>query len=146
MSPAYPVLRMLTPDEPAPLPDTATRVTYALDRGLPEYIQLNADLGVFVVAAIGRADVWQRADPTAVVSTPATGGHPFRLVLRTGGDHAGALPLTAGARRLVQLPGPRRLATTVAVVDWELHAGSVRGPGVFGSRIELAWWDVGGTP
>lgn len=146
MKPTSPVLRLLTPEEPEPLPAGAIRVRAALDRGLPEYLPLHPDLGVFVVAAIGRADTWHRADPRTVVATPAAPGGIFRLVLRSGGAFVGALPLTAGARRVVHLAAPGRPATAVAAVDWELRAGSVRGPGAYGSWIELAWWDLGGAP
>ncbi|MFF7454523.1 hypothetical protein [Kitasatospora sp. NPDC008115] len=146
MRPTAPILRLLTPAEPDPLPPGATVVDAALDGGLPEYLPLHADLGVFVVAVLGRADTWYDADPAAVVSTPADPGRTFRLMLRAGGAHAGALPLTAGARRTVELPGSPRLATEIAVLDWELRAGSVRGAGRHGSRIRLAWWDLGGAP
>jgi hypothetical protein len=51
------------------------------------------------------------------------------------------VPLVVGRRRLLPDGGrhehPMRIE--LAVLGWDIRAGSLRGPGDFGSRIRLAW-------
>jgi hypothetical protein len=53
----------------------------------------------------------------------------------------GAVPLVAGGRRLVPDAGAADggVAVELVLLAWELRAGTVRGPGEFGSRLALAW-------
>jgi hypothetical protein len=123
--------------------------------GLPQTIDLDRDLSLVVVVPTGLATAWRDADPSALVSTsadelapahPAAAtpeanvdrGRPRLLVLRAGAPVAW-LPLVAGARRSLPNDGEQGAAVELAIIGWEIRAGSLRGPGAFGSRLQLAW-------
>jgi len=52
----------------------------------------------------------------------------------------GIVPLVAGVRRFVPDEGSTRgAAIELVIIGWDLRAGTVLGPGDFGSRVTLAW-------
>jgi hypothetical protein len=86
--------------------------------------------------------------PGAALSAPAPPSHlaavdraPVRLLLRQRSPLSASLPLVAGLRRSVPDAGDAALGATIeiAVIAWDVRAGSLRGAGDFGSRVELAW-------
>jgi hypothetical protein len=133
--------------------------------GVPHPIALEAGLSLLVVVPTGLATTWRDAPDTAVVTTsrpqavPTRTGKeylgvavphaPARVVLRlapgsgstvAGTGIAGAVPLVLGTRVVLPegdpVPGPR---IQLLVRDWEIRAGSLRGPGDVGSFVRLAW-------
>lgn len=162
LPPPIPVNRYLVPDTGPRLPVDMTRVRFALVRGLPQPLPLEGELDLVLYVPLGQAVLVRDADPTALVGSgePERARHtpgpaprrmvagaqqalaraPARLVVRRGGVLVGALPLAAGLWRAVpdhgRAPGVR---LELVVLDWALHAGTLRGEGDFGSFVELAW-------
>jgi hypothetical protein len=65
----------------------------------------------------------------------------LRLVVRRGAQVLGSVPLAAGLRRACADGGDpgQGVVVEVAVVAWHLCAGTVRGPGDYGSFLSLGW-------
>jgi hypothetical protein len=61
---------------------------------------------------------------------------PIRLVVLCGAVVAGVLPLAAGLRRLTATEGA---AVVVEIIDWDVRAGALAGPGDALSRLQLGW-------
>ena len=150
-----PIESYLVPAEPRDLPAEMITVDNALTDGLPQTIDLDRDLSVVVVVPTGLATAWRDADPSAVVTTSADELAPadptpavppagvdrgrLRLLLLQAGAPVAWLPLVAGARRSLPDDGEQGAAVEVAVVGWDVRAGTLRGAGAFGSRLQLAW-------
>lgn len=153
--PRFPIESYLVPaDSPAPDPSLTTVVSTLLT-GLPQTIQLDQDASLVLLVPSGLASTWRDADPSALVSTSAdelSPGAPDpaapvgavdraapRLVVQRRGTTVASLPLVAGARRSVPDSGKEGELLELMVVGWEIHAGTLTGPGDFGARLELAW-------
>jgi hypothetical protein len=150
-----PVAGYLVPEHTSLTPDGFTRVDEPMARGLPHTISLDRATRATVVLPSGLARAWRDADPAAVVSTsdaehvairPSAGVDdsaaraPLRLVVERSNVVLGVVPFAAGARRFVPDEGSARgAAIEIVLLAWELRAGTVLGPGDFGSRITLAW-------
>jgi len=155
--PPFPITRYLVPDRPPAVPDGFVALRQALTGGLPQRIELGAGVHAVLVLPTGLARQWLDADPLDVVSTsaddlapraaetpgpPALAGRaPLRLVVRRDTQVLGSVPLAAGLRRVCADAGGqgRGAAVEVAVVAWHLCAGTVRGPGDYGSFVSLGW-------
>ena len=156
MAERFPIESYLVPAAgPAP-PETMTRLAMPLARGVPQKIELDRDVSLVVVVPTGTAVTWRDADPSALVSTGAEQldaveaddaavlevvdrAAPRALVLLRDRPVA-SVPLVAGARRAAPDDGgDQGEVVEVTIVDWELRAGTVRGAGDFGSRLELAF-------
>jgi hypothetical protein len=169
--PPFPISRYLVPDQPPAVPAGFTALRQALTGGLPQRIELGAGLHAVLVLPTGLARQWLDADPLDVVSTssddlaprpapeapdpvPLAARAPLRLVVRRGTQVLGSVPLSAGLRRACADGGAAGQGTAVeiAVVAWHLCAGTVRGPGDYGSFVSLGWrqadlaMDVFGPP
>jgi hypothetical protein len=146
--------RLVPPDAIVPSP-AMTRVLAPLTQGLPQNITLDRDVTLAVTMPNGLATAWRDADPAAIVSRgteqllPRTADPtapladaavaPVRLLVLIGGVAVAALPLAAALRAEApedDLPGVR---VALAIIRWEIRAGTLRGPGEFGSSIELLW-------
>jgi hypothetical protein len=149
-----PLLDFLVPPGPPESPEGSARREERLVSGVPHTMILDRDVSIVVLVPTGLAATWRDADPSSVVSAskdqvaPWTGTMiepasqaPIRLLVRRGGAAIGSVPLVAGLRRRLADSGdPERGAVLdLTILGWELHAGTVRGPGDFGSRVELAW-------
>jgi hypothetical protein len=156
--PPFPITRYLVPDRPPAVLDGFVALRQALTGGLPQRIELGAGIHAVLVLPTGLARQWLDADPLEVVSTsaddlaPRPGGDapgppelagraPLRLVVRRDTQVLGSVPLAAGLRRTCADAGGQDLgaAVEVAVVAWHLCAGTVRGPGDYGSFLSLGW-------
>ena len=156
--PPFPITRYLLPDRPPGVPDGFTEVRQALTGGLPQRVELGAGVHAVLVLPTGLARQWLDADPRDLVSisgddlatraapaapdpVPLAGRAPLRLVVRRGTEVLGSVPLAAGLRRTCPDAGGdgRGAAVEVAIVAWHLCAGTVRGPGDYGSFVSLAW-------
>jgi hypothetical protein len=150
-----PIAGYLVPEHTALTPDGFTRVDEPMARGLPHTITLDRATRATVVLPSGLARTWRGADPTAVVSTSDTehapvranagpdddaARAPLRLVVERSNVVLGIVPLVAGVRRFVPDEGSTRgAAIELVIIGWDLRAGTVLGPGDFGSRVTLAW-------
>ena len=149
-----PLSRELVPAVPPSVPEGFTLVSTAIAGGLPDVIRLDGDLTLLVVVPSGLASTWRDRDPAAVIShslqeldawSPRSEeiGHarrvPARLLLRAGRTVVGALPLVAGVRRRLPDSAEVGVQVEVVVIGWDLRAGSFRGAGEVGSRVEVAW-------
>ena len=132
---------------PAAAPVGFVRLGLRLLGGLPVTIPLDEEVALVIVVPTGLAAAWREADPTSVVSrstpelTPVAapvGGNraPARLLVRVEGAIVGSVPLVANLHRRLPDDAAR---VEVMVISWDLRAGSLRGPGDVGSRLELAW-------
>jgi hypothetical protein len=153
-TPPIPVNRYLVPGGTPSAPDGFTLVDQEMLQGLPYVIPLDGDARLLLILPNGLAVTWRDADPAAVVTrsdeelAPAAAGFtlpiadevrpPARLLLQTGNTPAAAVPLAAGRRTFVPDSGAG-VSFEIAILSWDLRAGTLRGPGSFGSRISLAW-------
>lgn len=139
----FPIARYLVPDTgPPALPDGFTAVRQVLTGGLPQRIEFGNGVHAMLVLPTGLARQWLDADPLDLVSTsdddlssdPArpSARPPLRLVVRRGSEILATVPLTAGLRRVCR-------SVELVVLSWHLCAGTVRGPGDYGSAVELGW-------
>lgn len=150
-----PVAGYLVPEHTSLTPDGFTRVDEPMTRGLPHTITLDRATRATVVLPSGLARAWRDADPGAVVSTSddehaafrpnarvddSAARAPLRLVVERSNVVLGVVSVAAGVRRFVPDGGTDRgAAIEIVVIAWDLRAGTVLGPGDFGSRITLAW-------
>ena len=151
-----PVSRHLVPANPAEPPADAQLVDLALLTGLPAVIPLVPDVTLTLTLATGLATEWRAADPLAVVSASAAESEPWppgdgafpevdaarpTLWLQRGGRTITVLPLVVGRHALVEAGGDGVSARRydLWLLGWDIRAGTVRGPGDFGSRLRLAW-------
>jgi hypothetical protein len=148
-----PVDRYLVPPDLPPLPDSFVRVRQSLDRALPAILRLDDELslalyipsgdGVFWRDSDGATEVLAAADETAAndaaVLTDPVARPPARLVLRRAGRNLGVAPLVMGLRRRLPDDGEDGALVEIWVRDFEIHAGTMRELGDFGSFIEFGW-------
>jgi hypothetical protein len=149
-----------TPPLPPQAPDGFARVLVQLVNGLPATIDLDAELSLVLLAPTGLAATWRDAPGDAIVSTSdveraprpepsstapknvgAVERFPLRLIERMNGKLGAVVPLAAGLVRELPDAGDytEGVVADVALLGWDIRAGSLRGAGDFGSRIELAW-------
>jgi hypothetical protein len=147
--------RHLVPAVPAPLDADFVLVDDRIVRGLPHAIPLTGEFSLLLVLPTGLATAWRDASPTAVVTSsqeqttprpstepvePLPVTAPARLVVRRQGAIAGSVALAAGCRVVIPETDPDSgVRIEVVVREWDVRAGSMRGPGDVGSRIALAW-------
>jgi hypothetical protein len=152
---AVPIAGHLVPADPAPLAAGMERRVETLTGGLAQVIALDRDVSLLLLVPNGLATAWRDADPAQPVSSsapqlaPASPGadEPVgrvdqaapRLVVTMAARTLGSVALVAGMRRSVPDSGGGGEVVELAILGWELHAGTLRGAGDFGSRLELAW-------
>ena len=149
-----PVDRHLVPDGPPIAPPGFVVVMQPLLRGLPAELRLDAELSLIVFVPTGDANLWRDADPSLVACTgsdellpsnaalaaPAlTARPPVRLVLVRAGVFIGAIPLNVGVHRRVPDNGHLSSVIDLLVLDYRIHAGTMRQAGDFGSFVRFAW-------
>lgn len=155
--PPIPVVRYLVADGKPQPPEGFTLVDEPIIGGLPFTLQLDAETRLVVTLPNGLGLAWRDADPTSSVSmsddqmdSTAPGQvepigdvtcPPLRFLMVRSGETIASVPLAVGVPRT--LPdggeGDRGARVEVVLLSWDLRAGSLRGPGDFGSRVILAW-------
>lgn len=155
-----PISGRLVPEVVPTPPEGFTVVEQPLVAGPIQRIPLDGGIELTLVVPTGLASAWRDADPAEVVShsatalapAPGSGGTPagpapapVRLLVRRAGAIVASVPLIAGLRRRVPDAGgdDRGVEVELVVLSWDLRAGTLRGPGQFGSRVELAWRRAG---
>ncbi|MBX3337187.1 MAG: hypothetical protein KIT71_11980 [Nitrospira sp.] len=150
----FPIARYLTPESQILVPEGFTAVDDSILRGLPHFIQLTGELRLVIMISTGVIKHWMDADPLLVVSkseaqiAPKLAGETAdygsvelpsaRIVLQEGTKSIASAGLTLG--KITTLPETgSAVRVQVCITGWDLRAGSMRGPGNFGSRISLAW-------
>ena len=156
VTPPIPVSRELVPAGAPVAPDGFNVVTTGLQGGLPHVVPFEGDFSALLVVPSGVAAIWRDTDVTDIVGSSdaevigtarmaeevgLVGRPAARVLLRAGGEVRASMPLAAGVRRRRPDSGEPDQGTgaEVIVIGWQLCAGSLRGPGDFGSRIQLAW-------
>jgi hypothetical protein len=124
--------------------------------GLPHRVPLTPTLSLVVILPTGVVAAWRDADPAQLVTSsdaqaapraagqdpgPFLGAPPLRLVVEDGGETAACLPLVLGLRQ--RAGAASGVALELVALGWRLHSGTVRGAGDFGSRLQIAWHQVG---
>jgi hypothetical protein len=149
------VMRELVPPGARPVPAGFALRRERITRAIPHVFELAPGLTLVLIVPTGLAAAWRDAPPSAVVTNsdpqfgPALRGDdvataPVRLLLRAGVRETGIAPLVAGLRQ--RLPSTGRAVVELQVRGWVLHAGTLVGPGEFGSKLELAWRAFGPGP
>jgi hypothetical protein len=86
----------------------------------------------------GRTDLGLPVPPPPV---GAVDHAPARLLLRRAAETIAVVPLVADRTARISESGDsdRGAVVELSILGWEIRAGSLRGPGDFGSRLEIAW-------
>lgn len=155
--PPIPVSRLLVPPTKPAAPEGFTPLEAAITSGLPHVMPLSGELVLVLAVPTGLARAWREADPSAVVSHSddqlapqeeqlaeriATPWYAVaHLLLRRAGATVATVPLIAGMLMALPHAGDEQAAVEIEVLAlaWDIRAGSLRGPGEWGSRISLAW-------
>lgn len=151
--PPLPMERFLTPEGSLVVPEGFIRSRQDLTRGVPFEWVIEGDLTLVLQVPTGFAVIWREEDPATLVSAvieetqphaPPRGADalerlPIRLLLRRARVPLATIPLAGGLRRIIPDGHAARSVIEFIIVDWLLHAGCVRGPGDYGSFIEVGW-------
>lgn len=155
--PPLPIEAFLTPETSLLIPGGFVRSRQELTRGVPFQWPLESDLNLVLLVPTGFAAIWRDADPAAVISASSDEGRPhasprgidpqehppIRLLLRQGGATLATIPLVVGLFRVTPDGDQATSIIELFIIRWRLHAGCVRGPGDFGSFVEVAFRRVG---
>lgn len=142
-------------DAPGPAPGRATAppavLATELPEGIPARLVLDAHRTLVLAVPLGVARPLLEADPLTVVVDDAllTGSDPAqrvvpdvprpRLTLVADGRLADSITVVPGVAATLADGG--RALVTVVVERLRITAGSLRGPGAFGSLLRLTWTD-----
>lgn len=136
-------------------PDGFVRIDSQLRAGVPHAVTLSATERVLLIAPTGVAAFWRDADPSIVISaaepelTPSPAPAllppaaltrlPARLLFQVSNRTVAVAPLVAGVVQTLPSGDASAVRVELVVLDWQLHAGTLRGAGDFGSHISIAW-------
>jgi hypothetical protein len=149
-----PVDRYLVPADAAPgLPADAVQVHQALLRGLPATFPLDNELSLALFVPTGDARLWRDADGGELIAAASeeraprgpddsedpVARPPARLVVMRGTAILGEVPLRAGLTGRLPDDGSASQLVELWILDYELHAGTLRELGDFGSFVDFAW-------
>jgi hypothetical protein len=139
------VIARLTPDAVVAPAEGMTVLDQPIRAGLPHEVALGPRLRGLLALPTGLARPWLDLAAGTVVSAATDApdrAAPFGRAaprLRVQRDKAtfAVLPLVAGpVQEVADAAGS--VSLQIQVLDWTLHAGTVRGPGDFGSFLRLA--------
>lgn len=155
--PHYPAAPLLVPAGAPAAPADFTVVRSSLTQGFPHFVDLTTGLRLKVTLPTGVLQPWLDADPSALVATsddellPRTAtsagdvadlpGCALRFAVIRGGRFLATTPAALGPQRVLPDAGDPAQGVAVAIIPlgWRIAAGTLRGPGDFGSVIEFGW-------
>ena len=151
MLPHYVSRYLVRAPEPDDAPEGFTRVEQPLRSGLPHTIDLSPTLRVLLIVPTGMATYWRDADARELVSSGALeyaahNGHtdflhrvPATLLVQLNTRTIAAGTLHAGVMQRFAESGLSAVRLELVVLDWTIRAGTLRGPGDFGSSLSIGW-------
>jgi hypothetical protein len=138
------------------VPDGFTELYVPLVNGLPHTLRLTDQWSLVVAIPTGLAQSLRSEDPRALFASsarqlaareagdgPRDRAAPARVFLKQGRALTASLPLIAGLVRRAPLDGLRPGGPDLVLIGWEFRAGTLAGPGDFGSWLRLAFRDPG---
>jgi hypothetical protein len=150
-----PISRYLVPERSVAVPDGFTRVDSQLRAGVPHALTLTATERLLLIVPSGVAAFWRDADPGLLIGAaepelvplpapaslpPASLARlPMRLLFQVNNRTVAVAPLVAGTVQLLPEGDGATARIELAVLDWRVHAGTLRGAGDFGSHVSVAW-------
>jgi len=155
--PNYPSARLLVPAAAPALPDTFQMVQSQILNGFPHFIDLTKSVRLKITMPTGLLQPWLDADPGALVATNDDESVPrsaalseeigavtrpaLRMAIVQNGVFLSTVPIAAGVQRTLPDDGTaiQGVVIEIALASWKIFAGTVRGPGDFGSSIQLGW-------
>jgi hypothetical protein len=153
----YPAARLLVSADPPALSDDFQIVQSSMVNGFPHYVDLTKSLRLKVTLPTGLLQPWLDTDPNSLVATSDDENAPrsatltdeigsvarpsLRIALLQSGSYLSTLPFALDTTRAVPDDGngAQGVAVEIALLQWNIFAGTVRGAGDFGSSIQLGW-------
>jgi hypothetical protein len=147
----------LVPEVKPVAPEGFTVIETSISQGLPHVIQLGQGTQLVVMIPTGLGVTWRDADSMLVVSRSEdqlsrlasrlaepignVGRASARMLLQIDGTTVGSIPFVVGSRWWIADSGQsgQGVRIELSLISWTIQAGSMRGPGEFGSKITLAW-------
>jgi hypothetical protein len=148
MNTSLPIIAQLNP--PPVAPEGLMAIDSPVLQGLPHAVPLLPRWRAVLVLPSGLVRPWLELPADMLVSSDAEDAAPMpareppasparpgpRLRLQLDGRTVATLPLAAGL--LADVAADNSLRLRLLVRGWALHAGTLRGPGQFGSALRLS--------
>jgi hypothetical protein len=148
----YPAAALLVSAGPPTVSDDFAVIRAPLNNGLPYFIDLTKVLRLKLTLPTGLMRPWLDADPTALATTSddelrprssadAAAKPALRLSIIRSGTALATIPATLGAQRRLPAAGDpaQGAALDIVLLGWSIFAGTMQGPGDFGSFVQFGW-------
>ena len=127
-----------------------------LMQGLPQKIELDADVHLFVVVPNGLANIWRDSEPTLIlscnhdenslfdpgksISYPNADRIPACLLVRRASEVKASIPLVSDMRVIVDVSSTTTpCLIELNIMDWDIRCGVMRDNGDYNASIRFAW-------
>lgn len=152
----FPVAEYLVPEVADVIDEEFVYVDAKLMFGLPQKIELDADIHIYVVIPNGLANVWRDNEPALVLShsddevmphnidnvmsLPNADRIPARLLVRRAAEVKASVPLVSNLNMIIDASSASNTALIeLNVLGWDLRSGVLRDNGDYGARLRFAW-------
>ncbi len=150
-TPPIPIHHHLVPATAPAMPPEFERIDSSILGGLPHTISPAQGVRFILTVPVGLARWFNEVDPAAVISSSTDfadrleGRAAPRLIVMGGRRLRGSVPLVAATRTYVPNRAARRTGVRfeLFIESWELHSGTLRSAGDYGSFLNLGWRRVG---